>query len=65
MKCKNCGSENIKTGIELGNSELNGKLGLKYETKHTMGVVQVYSDVCLDCGEIQRSYIKDVKKFNK
>ena len=39
-----------------------GNVGLKYKTGGflgAVGVVQVYSDLCLDCRTIIRSYIKE------
>lgn len=47
----------------MGKSAEGGYVGLKY--KNGTGffslteVVQVYSDLCLDCGAILRSYIKE------
>ncbi len=59
MKCPNCGSENIEKGIAWGKSAEAGNVGLKYQAFILVGVVQVYSDLCLDCGEIVRSFIKE------
>ena len=65
MKCKNCGSENVQEGITFRNSENESKIGFPYETKHTMGIAAVYADVCLDCGEVLRIYVKDTAKLAK
>jgi hypothetical protein len=67
MKCPNCGGEHIESGIAWGKSTESGNVGLKYQIKIIFGVTQVYSDLCLDCGEIVRSYIKDTtdKKWVK
>lgn len=67
MKCPNCGGERIESGIAWGKSTESGNVGLKYQNKIIVGVTQVYSDLCLDCGEIVRSYIKDTtdKKWVK
>ncbi|MDD4188666.1 MAG: hypothetical protein PHX37_01095 [Eubacteriales bacterium] len=60
MKCPYCGSERIEIGVAWGKSAETGNVGLKY-TKGSFlkGVVQVYSDLCLDCKSIVRSYIKE------
>lgn len=62
MKCTHCGSERIEQGIAWGKSAETGNVGLKYKAGiliSVVGVVQVYSDFCLDCGTILRSYIKE------
>ena len=59
MKCPYCGSENIEAGIAWGKTAETGNVGLKYELGCFNGVVQVYSDLCLDCKSIVRSYIKE------
>ena len=61
MKCPHCGGENIKTGIKWGQSADIGSVGLSYSAGF-MGIVgneSVYSDLCLDCGTIVRTYVKD------
>ncbi len=63
MNCPYCGSERIEIGISWGKSSETGNVGLKYSMGSGMfgviGVVQVYSDLCLDCKSILRSYIKE------
>lgn len=62
MKCPYCGSEKIEIGIAWGKSAETGNVGLKYSTSGIFaitGVVQVYSDLCLDCKSIIKSYIKE------
>lgn len=59
MKCTHCGSERIEQGIAWGKSTETGNVGLKYKAAIFVGVVQAYSDLCLDCGTILRSYIKE------
>ena len=59
MKCPYCGSEKIELGVAWGKSADTGNVGLKYSKGIFAGVVQVYSDLCLDCGSLVRSYIKD------
>ncbi len=63
MKCPYCGSQRIETGIAWGKSAESGNVGLKYNTGNgffsLVGVAQVYSDLCLDCKSILRTYIKE------
>lgn len=59
MKCPHCGSENIETGISWGQNAETGNIGLCYKKLIIIGVAQVYADLCLDCGEIVRMYIKE------
>ena len=62
MNCPYCGSGNIEEGVAWGKTAETGNVGLKYRTKSffgIMGVAQVYSDLCLDCKSIVRSYIKE------
>lgn len=59
MKCPYCGSERIETGIAWGKQAESGKIGLKARVGIFGEVIEVYSDLCLDCGSIVRSYIKD------
>lgn len=61
MKCPYCGSERIELGVSWGHAGEGGNVGLKYKTGFLgfIGVVQVYSDLCLDCGSLLRSYIKE------
>lgn len=67
MKCPYCGSERIEQGVAWGKSAESGNVGLKYQTGILMGVVQAYSDLCLDCGSIVRTFIKEDtnKKWSK
>ncbi|MBQ7060807.1 MAG: hypothetical protein IJM85_03390 [Clostridia bacterium] len=60
MKCPYCGSEHIEEGIAWGKTIDTGCVGLKY-TRGTlwMGIAQAYSDLCLDCKSIIRTYIKE------
>ena len=61
MNCPYCGSDNIETGVAWGKSNETGNVGLKYKTGFlgAVGVAQVYSDLCLACGSIIRSFIKE------
>ena len=60
MICPYCGSERIETAIAWGKSSEGGNVGLKYTMMlGIVGVAQVYSDLCLDCHSIVRSYIKE------
>lgn len=63
MKCPYCGSQRIEQSVAWGKSAETGNIGLKYSTGSDLfsltGVVQVYSDLCLDCKTILRTYIKE------
>lgn len=59
MFCRYCGSERIEVGVAWGKSAESGNVGLKYNSSIFTGVVQVYSDLCLDCGSLLRMYIKE------
>ena len=59
MGCPYCGSENIEIGVAWGKSAETGNVGLKYNSGLLVGVVQVYFDLCLNCGSILHMYIKD------
>lgn len=62
MKCPYCGSERIEKGIAWGKSAETGNVGLKYSNGgffSIVGVAQAYSDLCLDCKSIVRTYIKE------
>ena len=59
MSCPYCGSENVEAGVAWGKAAEAGNMGLKYDTGLFVGVVQVYSDLCLSCGTLLRTYIKD------
>ena len=66
MKCPCCGSERIEEGIAWGQTAEVGNIGLRYITGKVIkviGVSEVYSDLCLDCGTIVRTYIKDDKEI--
>ena len=59
MRCPYCGSERIEAGVAWGRSNETGSVGLKYEVSIFRGVAQAYSDLCLDCKSILRTYIKE------
>ena len=63
MKCPYCGSERIEIGVAWGKSSEMGNVGLKFDTSAGFfgitAVANVYSDLCLDCKSIVRSYIKE------
>lgn len=67
MRCPYCGSERIDFGVAWGKSAETGNVGLKY-SKHGFfgitGVAQVYSDLCLNCKSILRTYIKEETNKN-
>lgn len=60
MKCPYCGSERIEEGIKWEQEFEVGNVGLAYKAGFLRcGTAQVYSDLCLKCGTILRTYIKD------
>ncbi len=63
MKCPYCDSKRIEVGIAWGKSAEGGNVGLKYNSGAGLfsitGVVQAYSDLCLDCKTVLRTYIKE------
>ncbi len=63
MKCPFCGSERIETEVAWGKSVDTGNVGLKYSTGKGLlsgtGIAEAYSDLCMDCGSIIRTYIKE------
>ncbi len=63
MKCPYCGSERVEQGVAWGKSAETGNIGLKHSTGSVLfsltGVAQVYSDLCLDCKTLLRTYIKE------
>ena len=62
MKCPYCGSERIELDIAWGKSSETGNVGLKFTSGGMFGLVgvaQAYSDLCLDCKSILRTYIKE------
>ena len=60
MMCPHCGSDKIEEGVAWGKtSGVAGSLGLKYRAGMFVGTAQVYSDLCLSCGTLLRTYIKE------
>ncbi|MBQ9534484.1 MAG: hypothetical protein IJU78_01380 [Clostridia bacterium] len=62
MKCPFCGSERIEEGISWGLSDEGGNVGLNFQAGgflKIIGTVQVYSDLCLDCKALLKTYIRD------
>ena len=60
QKCPNCKSLHIETGVSIGLSAETGAIGPKYSANFLMlGVAAMYCDLCKDCGEILRFYIKE------
>ena len=62
MKCPFCGSERIEEGIAWGQTAEVGNIGLLYKSAvgfiKAVGTAEVYSDLCLNCKTILRTYIK-------
>lgn len=65
--CPHCGGTRIESGVSIGLNAETGNIGPRYNTGMMISVIQMYGDLCLDCGEILRFYIKDLKdrKWNK
>ena len=55
MVCSNCNGTRIETGVVIGLTDI----GPKYRNGPFTQFSQMYSDICLDCGEILRFYIKE------
>ncbi|MBQ8578056.1 MAG: hypothetical protein IJ449_08885 [Clostridia bacterium] len=62
--CPYCGSHRIEKGIVWGKSAEGGHVGLKYNAGLFTGIEKVYSDLCLDCGSVLRTYIKEDPEIN-
>ncbi len=59
MECKNCGSANIKVGISWGVVYDANAVGLRYSKGIFGNTAQLCSDLCLECGEINRTYVSE------
>ena len=63
MKCPYCGSERIELNISWGQTAEVRNIGLEYNSGKGLfsitGVAQIYSDLCLDCKSVLRTYIKE------
>ncbi|NLJ95136.1 MAG: hypothetical protein GX252_01905 [Enterococcus cecorum] len=59
MNCPRCGSKNIEEGVSIGKSAETGTIGPRFSKGLLTGVAQMYCDICLDCGEITRFFIKE------
>lgn len=59
MSCQQCNSTRIEEGIAIGQTAETGNIGPKSRKGPFGYVSQMYCDLCLDCGTIQRLYIKD------
>jgi len=60
--CTRCGGTRIEEGVAIGLSNEIGNIGPKYTKGIFVGTLQMYTDLCLDCGEINRLYIKDLEE---
>ena len=59
MNCPNCGSTKIENGVSIGLSAESGNVGPNFKKGFFIGVAQMYCDICLDCGEVTRFFIKE------
>jgi hypothetical protein len=63
--CLNCGGKNIENGIRIGHQTESGGLGPSYQNKRIpfiIGAEQMFCNLCLDCGELTRIYVKETKR---
>lgn len=58
MACNNCGSTRIEESVAIGQTAEAGNIGPKSSKGIFTYVSQMYCDLCLDCGEMARFYIK-------
>lgn len=69
MNCPHCSSTNIKEGVSIGKTGDSGSIGPQYRfgivagTQYRFGIdvgtAPMFCDLCLDCGEITRMYVKE------
>ncbi len=59
MNCNNCNGSRIEEGISIGLTAETGNIGPRSSKFLVEHVSQMYCDLCLDCGELIRFYIKD------
>lgn len=59
MNCPHCGSTNIEEGVSIGKTAETGNIGPRFRSGLITSVAQMYCDICLECGEITRSFIKE------
>lgn len=59
MECKNCKSTKIEEGVVIGKTAEAGDVGPLSSIGIFTYTSPMYCDICLDCGEIIRFYIKD------
>lgn len=62
MNCPYCGGSNIEKGIKWTMQAQAGNVGLSFTAGFLGGTEAVYSDLCLDCGTIVRSYVREPNK---
>ena len=59
MKCPRCGSANIEQGVLIGQAAEVGVIGPEYRRGIFNAVAPMHCDICLDCGELTRFFIKE------
>ena len=59
MNCPHCSSTNIKEGVSIGKTGDSGSIGPQYRFGIVVGTAPMFCDLCLDCGEITRMYVKE------
>jgi hypothetical protein len=63
MKCPFCNSEKIEVGVPVVDPLWGTPIGPKYRKKEgkILRTAPMYSDFCLDCGSVLKTYI-DIPK---
>lgn len=59
MNCKNCNSTRVEEGISMGLTAESGYIGPQASKGIFTYTSPMFCDICLDCGEILRFYIRD------
>ncbi len=60
IKCNFCGSTHVEEGVSIGQDTETGNIGPNYMHGILINTLQMYADLCLDCGTLSRLYIKDL-----
>lgn len=59
MECRHCGSQNITTGISIGELAEAGWIGAQYKKGFLVGTEPFICDICKNCGEVNRIYVRN------
>ena len=58
MVCRICKGENITQGVSFTTNEMFDKVGPKYKDSGLKFIEETICDICNDCGEILRIYVR-------